>query len=113
MKIKKDVKDLDLEKFVKFSGFVSHEVKLELLKNSTIFVLTSLSDIHPRAVQEALTMGLPVLITKNCDYPEIEQYKCGKIVDANVQSIYDGLNEMINQCDLNDFSNNARKLILD
>ena len=83
------------------------------MKNSTIFFLTSLSDIHPRAVQEALTMGLPVLITKNCDYPEIEQYKCGKIVSANVQSVYDGLNEMINQSDLNDFSNNAKKLILD
>ena len=113
LKIKKYVKDFDLEKFVKFSGFVSHEDKLELLKNSTIFFLTSLSDIHPRAVQEALTMGLPVLITKNCDYPEIEQYKCGKIVSANVQSVYDGLNEMINQSDLNDFSNNAKKLILD
>ncbi|MGY5146761.1 MAG: glycosyltransferase [Candidatus Nitrosopumilus sp. bin_7KS] len=112
-KIKSIVKELKLETFVKFTGFVSHDDKLELLKNSTIFVLTSFSDIHPRAVQEALTMGLPVLITENCDYPEVEEYECGKIVQANINSIYNGINEILDGIEKKEFSKNAKKLILD
>ena len=83
------------------------------MKKSTIFVLTSFSDIHPRAVQEALTMGLPVLITENCDYPEVEEYECGKIVQANINSIYSGINEILDGIGKKEFSKNAEKLILD
>jgi len=110
-KVKTKVKELGLEKIVKFSGFISHQDKLELLDNATVFVLTSHSDIHPRAVQEALTMGLPVLITENCDYPEVEKYKCGRIVQPNIESIHDGLLDLLNNSDLKNASDNAKKLI--
>jgi len=82
-KIKNLVKDLHLNEQAILAGLVSEEEKLELLKNAKIFALTSNSDIHPRAVQEALAMGTPVLITDVCDYPEVEEYNAGRIVSIN------------------------------
>jgi glycosyltransferase involved in cell wall biosynthesis len=103
---------LGLEKKIIFTGFVSHDEKLELLKNARLFILTSYSDIHPRAIQEALTMGLPVVFTKVCDYPEIDEYGAGISIDLNVDSIYDAVCTLIqDEKLLKSYSRNAQKLI--
>ena len=82
-----------------------------MLKHAQAYVLTSRSDIHPTAIQDALAMGTPVMITEACDYPEVEEYNAGIIVDSTVDSIYEGLKKIINECDLKELSKNARKLI--
>jgi glycosyltransferase involved in cell wall biosynthesis len=110
--IKKFVETLGLENNVKFAGFVSHEEKLELLQHAKIFVLTSYNDIHPRAVQEALTVGTPVIITKVCDYPEVEQYNAGMTVDLDELSIYNALKNLLENDDKRrTMSSNAKNLI--
>jgi glycosyltransferase involved in cell wall biosynthesis len=111
-KLKDLIDSAGLNKKIIFVGFVSHDEKLELLKNAKIFILTSYSDIHPRAIQEALTMGLPVICTRVCDYPEIDQYEAGINVELDVNSIYDAIKNLLeNQKTLNLFSKNAKKLI--
>ena len=69
--------------------------------------------MHPTAIQDALAMGAPVLITKACDYPEVEEYNAGKIVDSTVDSVYNGLNTILNENNLEQLSKNASKLIQD
>lgn len=111
-KVKKLVEELGLTNSVKFVGLVSENEKLELLKSARLFALTSINDIHPRAVQDALAMGLPVLITKVCDYPEVDEYKAGITVELSVDSIYSGLEKMLgNEENLAEFSKNARRMI--
>ena len=105
------VDKLGINNYVKFAGFVTNEEKLDLLKHAKVYVLTSRSDIHPTAIQDALTMGAPVLITKACDYPEVEEYGAGIIVDSNVDSIYHGLNKILNESNLDELSKNASRLI--
>ena len=105
------VDKLGINNYVKFAGFVTNEEKLDLLKHAKVYVLTSRSDIHPTAIQHALTMGAPVLITKACDYPEVEEYRAGIIVDSNVDSIYHGLNKILNESNLDELSKNASRLI--
>jgi glycosyltransferase involved in cell wall biosynthesis len=111
IKIKKLASDLGIDDFVKFAGFITNDEKLELLKEAEIFALTSHSDIHPTAIQEALTMGKPVLITRACDYPEIEEFDAGIIVENTVDSIFQGLKQILNHSDLSELSKNASKLI--
>ena len=111
-KIKRNVKDLGLTNRVKFTGLVSHDEKLTLLKSAKLFSLTSKSDIHPRVVQEALTMGIPVVISKESDYPEVEEYKAGILVNLDFKEIalvFEKL--LLDEDKLNIFSNNAKKLI--
>ena len=111
-KIKKYSQELGIEHVVKFSGYVSEDEKLDLLNNAILFALTSHSDIHPIAVVDALTMGLPVLISKESDFPEIVEYRAGEIVENNIEDISQTLDSMLkDDKKLQIYSNNAKKLI--
>ncbi len=111
-KIQKNVKNLSLTNKVKFTGLVSQDEKITLLKFAKIFSLISKSDIHPRAIQEALTMGVPVVISKESDYPEVEEYNAGKIVSLDNKKISQTFEKLLrNDSELKIQSNNAKKLI--
>ena len=111
-KIQKKVKELSLINKVKFAGLVSQDEKITLLKSAKIFSLISKSDIHPRAIQEALTMGVPVVISKESDYPEVEEYNAGKIVSLEKENISQTFEKLLqNDSELKIQSNNAKKLI--
>jgi glycosyltransferase involved in cell wall biosynthesis len=111
-KIKQIIYDLKLENSVKLAGYVIRDEKLQLLESAKIFVLPSYSDVHPASITEAVMMGIPILATKNCDYPEIEEYDVGIIGEPNVDFIYEGLQKMLtNEKQLNLFSNNTKRLI--
>ena len=112
--IKKRVNKLKLENDVIFTGLVTENEKLELLESASLFVLTSHSDVHPIAVQDALAMSLPVVITEACDYPEVIDYDAGIIVDEDVNQITKAILEIINDKErLDTMSKNARKLVIE
>jgi glycosyltransferase involved in cell wall biosynthesis len=110
-KIKKYVTSLGLSDKIKFPGLVSHEEKLTLLKNAKLFSLLSKSDVHPRAVQEALLMGTPVVISHECDYPEIEEYDAGIIVNLDSKQVTNSFEKILCAGNLEKISTNARNLI--
>lgn len=110
--IKQTVKNLNLINRVKFTGFVTHDEKLTLLNSAKLFSLLSKSDIHPRSLLEALTMGIPVIISKESDYPEVEEYNAGMIVNYDLKEIVHAFEKLLDNPDLLDlFSSNAKKLI--
>jgi glycosyltransferase involved in cell wall biosynthesis len=111
-KIKKNVIDLSLTNKVKFTGLVTQDEKITLLKFAKLFSLTSKSDIHPRAIQEALTMGVPVVISRESDYPEVEKYNAGVIVNLDFKEIAHTFEKLLqNEDKLRLLSLNAKKLI--
>ena len=108
------VNKLKIANSVKFIGSVHGSEKAQLLRHAKIFALTSYSDIHPVSVEESLLMGNPVLITKNCDFPEIEEYDAGVVVDATFESVYAGLVKILKSDEkLEEYSKNAKKLAND
>ena len=105
---------LKIANSVKFIGPVYGSEKAQLLHHAKIFALTSYGDIHPVALLEALLMGNPVLVTKNCDFPEIEEYDAGVVVDATFESVYDGLVKILKSDEkLKEYSKNAKQLAND
>jgi len=111
-KIKKDITESSLINRIKFTGLVTQDEKLDLLKSAKLFSLISKSDVHPRAVQEALAMGVPVVISKESDYPEVQEYNAGKIVNLNVKEIAHTFEKLLQDNDeLKILSTNAKKLI--
>lgn len=111
-KIRQLVWELKIDKSVIFAGLILGNEKLELLESAKILLLTSWSDVHPVAVQEALAMGVPVLVTKTCDFREVDEYKAGITVEPDVNSVYQALIEMLtNNGKLELFSKNAKRLI--
>jgi len=59
------VKKLDLSEYVLFTGYINERTKASYLRNSTAYVLPSLSDSYPISVLEALANKCPVIITEN------------------------------------------------
>jgi len=112
-KIKQLAVKLKIENFVKFTGFVTEPEKLELLESAKFFVGTSHSDVHATTVLEAMTMGLPIIITKASDFPEVDEYDAGVTVDTNPDSVYKALNQILNSGKLEQYSDNAKRLIND
>jgi len=104
-------KKLKISNSIKFLDPVYGTEKAQLLLHAKIFALTSYSDIHPVAVEEALFMGNPVLITKNCDFPEIGECGAGIVVEATFESVYQGLQKILESDEkLEEYSINAKKL---
>jgi glycosyltransferase involved in cell wall biosynthesis len=110
--IKTLIKTLGIQKLVKFTDYVSHSEKLKLMQSAEVFVLTSLTDVHPRAVQEALVMKTPVIISKECDCPGVEEFEAGKIVQLDSDKVHEALVDLLTNSEtLDKYSKNSVKLV--
>lgn len=68
---------------VRFIGMVTGYDKLLLLHHCCFFILPSRSEGLPVAVLEALTCAKPVIITPQCNLPEVAETGAGLVVDLN------------------------------
>lgn len=99
---------------VKFLGFINEAEKQELFSLSDIFVYPSYAEGFSISILEALQAGLPVLITKSCNFPELETYRAGIIIDEN--NLAAGLRKTLNTIATNNdmlgkFRSNTKKII--
>ncbi len=110
--IKHLVDELNIQDSVKFTGYVTEAEKIELLSSARLFVTTSQSDIHTTTAIEALAIGKPVVITKNSDFPEIDDYQAGITVESTRESIFNAISELLdNETKIQKFSDNAKRLV--
>lgn len=94
-------------KLVTYKGKMRHTEVLASLKNYSIFCMPSLSDNYSLAVVEALSWGMPVLVTENCGNAEdIEEFYLGQVVKIKSSTaIADALENLISRSKERDFSN--------
>ena len=94
------------------SGVIGAE-KEKVLKRTDIFIQTSRFEGMPMGILEALSYGLPCLVTKGTTMGEyISEYGAGWTVETDVKSIASGLEKAVssrNNCAL--FGANAKRLI--
>ena len=110
IELKELVSKLNLKKVI-FTGFVSEDEKLELLESATSFITISHSDVHTIAAQEAMAMGVPIIISKVSDWPEIDEYQAGITIDTDIKSVENAIKKMLNDEHLSTYGENAKKLI--
>ena len=66
------------------NGPVSGKVKSEVLLNADLFVLTSRFEGHPMGLIEALSYGLPAMVTAGSNMMEkIDEHNAGWVADPN------------------------------
>ena len=110
--IKHLVNELDIQNSVKFTGYVTETEKFDLLNSAKLFVSTSHSDIHTTTALEALAIGKPVIITKNSDFPEIDDYEAGITVENTEESVFNAISELLDdETKMQRFSENTTKLV--
>src|SRR5690606_12784451 len=78
----------------RYVGAVYDQKKLELLNESTFFILPSFSEGFPTSIVEAMSMGCIPVITDGCNFPEVFQKKLAFRITPKEQDIINGLNQI-------------------
>ena len=96
------------------AGFLVGEQKAAALARADMFVLSSYSEGFSNAVVEALAAGLPVVISRECNFPEVEEADAGFVVPSAATPVAKAITTILADADLaKRMGENARRLIED
>lgn len=94
------IRKLNLNDRVVFHGMLNNLDRDSLLTSYEALVLCSASEAMPLVISEALSLGLPVIITRSTNMGEyVEKYQCGFVVDEH-KSLSDAILELKSLSDL-------------
>lgn len=92
-------KRLGIEDIVSVHGPVTGAEKLERLREADLFVQTSRSEGMPMGLLEALSMGLPCVVTSGTGLASmVETYGAGCGCETSVESIAQGIRRTVTSC---------------
>jgi glycosyltransferase involved in cell wall biosynthesis len=99
---------------IHFVGEVAGQAKDACFSLGDVFVLPSESEGFSNAVLEAMSWGMPVVITEGCNFPEVAAGNAGWVVEQTPQAVQAALSEAsINFDDLATKGCNGRQMIAD
>ena len=87
--------ELEISDQVTFAGMLSGAMKWSALAAAGIFVLPSYSEGFSVAVLEALAMGVPVIVSRACNIPEVAEQGCGWMVEPEEAALANALEESL------------------
>lgn len=94
------VEKFGLKDIVSVNGAAFDKEKEEVLKKADFFIHTSRFEGMPMAVLEALSYGLPCLLTQGSNLREdLEKHNAGWGADTEVDSIVNAIDDMISNLD--------------
>jgi glycosyltransferase involved in cell wall biosynthesis len=97
---------------VTFTGALRGKEKLEAFAGSHLFVLPSYSETFSMAILEAMICGLPVVITRQCNFPEIQTAKAGLIINPDGEDLYHALVKVLdNEKEATEMGSRGKKLV--
>jgi len=96
-----------------FTGMLKDQNKLVALGGADIFILPSYSEGFSMAILEAMICKLPVIITHQCNFPEVAEVCAGRVINPNVEQLTETMIELLNNPQLcKKMGENGHKLIL-
>jgi len=107
------ISELKLDGRVTITGMLESDLKWSALAAAELFVLPSHSEGFSVAILEALGMGLPVVITPGCNFPEVATHACGLIANATTADIQAALADILalSDRDRQDMGDRGRALV--
>lgn len=94
-KVKARVKELGLEDQFVFTGALNDDEKWKAYGRADLFVLPTYSENFGIVVAEALWAGVPVITTRGTPWHELEERKCGWLIDTGVEPLARVLGEAL------------------
>jgi glycosyltransferase involved in cell wall biosynthesis len=76
---------------VTLAGMLDSQMKWSALSASTVFVLPSYSEGFSMAVLEALGAGRPVIITRQCNFPDLRNKEFAFVVEPDADELLNAL----------------------
>lgn len=89
------IKELHLEHRVKWTGYVTQNEKLALMRGATAFVFPSVYEGFGLPVLEALALGVPVVTSEVASLPEVAGPAARYVNPEEVNDIREGLSDVL------------------
>ena len=114
-RIEKLVTEKKLSLSVHFTGMLRHDLKWSALAASEGFVLPSYSEGLSVSVLEAMGVGLPVIVTEQCNLPEVKELDAGWYIQSDVSQLTSAIREFLaNSAEANStIGSRGRDLVLE
>lgn len=88
--------ELELGDRVRWVGFAAGRRKRWLLSHASVFVLPSASENFGISVVEAMSAGMPVVVTQGCGLADfVTQWRAGIVTDGTVEALRTALETLI------------------
>lgn len=112
MLLKSNIRNYGLESVISVNDAVFDDEKKEELLNSDLFIMTSRFEGHPMALIEALSFGLPAIVSRGSNMmDEIETYDAGWCFNESSDELAQVFIKLIDEKDkIKDKSKNALML---
>lgn len=112
-KLEKQIVSLGLDNHVIFTGLLEGVEKLATIKSCDLFLFTSRSEGLPMTILEVAALGVPQIISENCNVPELAISKAGFVIKQEQIDLATDLiiNIMEDQDLQNSLSLNAIKMV--
>ena len=79
----------------RFTGMLTGNDRLSALAAADLFVLPSYSEGFSMTVLEAMASGLPVIVSRQCYFPEVAIQGAGLVVESEVSPLRDALSRLL------------------
>ena len=111
--LKEQVSQAGLNERVTFKGPAFGEDKQTLLRAADIYIQPSHSEGFSMAILEAMAYQLPVVISSECNFDEVETVNAGAVSGTDAQSIAQKLQDLLvlDEAQLNSIGNRGRQLV--
>ena len=97
---------------VLFTGMLTGSDKMAAFACADLFVLPSHSEGFSNAVVEALAAGLPVVISEQCNFPEVAKAKAGLVVPVEDAPVAEAVGALLSDAGLRAcMGRNGRRLV--
>jgi glycosyltransferase involved in cell wall biosynthesis len=96
------------------TGLLVGEKKHSALSGADLFVLPSYSEGFSVSILEAMASGLPVVITKPCNFPEVGEQNAGIVINPNVDELEEAISKLLADIEIRrKMGENGKKLIME
>jgi len=97
-----------------FTGMLTEREKLAGLSRADICPIPSYSDVRTIVALEAMACRLPVVITRQCHFPEVAEARAGIVIEPNADQLADAINRLLDNPGLcKEMGENGRRLIME
>jgi glycosyltransferase involved in cell wall biosynthesis len=97
---------------VVFAGMLTGHEKLAALGGADVCVIPSYSEVRSIVALEAMASGLPVIITRQCHFPEVAEAGAGLVIESEVGQLAAAMEQLLGDPQLRQaMGSNGRRLI--
>lgn len=81
---------------IEWEGPLAPEMTTKRMAEATVYVLPSIDEPYPMSVLEAMSVGLPVIVTETCGLaPVVRQASAGLVVDHSTDALIDAMRRLL------------------